>query len=71
MGLDFTISISGDSTQSHELSPSKGLCGRLIPRPLATTSNLATFKFISMVVTTSTGFKLTATVQRSEKMAFI
>ena len=61
-----TISISGDSSQSPDLSPSKNLCGRLIPRPLATTSNLATFKFKSMVVTTSTGFKLTATVQRSE-----
>ena len=60
MGLDFTISISGD------LSPSKGLCGRLIPRPLATTSNPETFKSKRMVVTTSTGFKLTATVQRSE-----
>nr|XP_022344517.1 low-density lipoprotein receptor-related protein 12-like [Crassostrea virginica] len=55
----------GESTQSPELSPSKGLCGRFIPRPLATTSNLATFKFKSMVVTTSTGFKLTATVQRN------
>ena len=65
MELYFTISFPGDSTQSPELSPSKGLCGRFIPRPFATTSNLATFKFKSMVVTTSTGFKLTATVQRS------
>ena len=71
MELYFTISFPGDSTQSPELSPSKGLCGRFIPRPFATTSNLATFKFKSMVVTTSTGFKLTATVQRSEYMAFI
>ena len=61
MGLDFTIAISGYSTQSPDLSPSKGLCGRLLPRPLATTDNLATFKFKSMVVTTSTGFRLTAT----------
>ena len=67
----YTISISGDSTQSPELSPSKGLCGRLMPRPLATISNLATFKFKNMMVTTSTGFRLTATVQGCKLLGFI
>ncbi|XP_061188363.1 membrane frizzled-related protein-like [Saccostrea echinata] len=54
----------GDSTRSLEISPNKGMCGRYIPRPIATSGNQATFKFKSMVVTTSTGFKLIATVQR-------
>lgn len=54
----------GDTTQSPEISPNKGLCGRLLPRPIATSGNIATLKFKSMVVSTSTGFKLTATVQR-------
>ncbi|XP_048768540.1 low-density lipoprotein receptor-related protein 12-like [Ostrea edulis] len=54
----------GDDTQSPEISPSKGLCGRFVPKPVATSGNQATFKFKSMVTATSTGFRLTATVQR-------
>ena len=62
----YNLFFHGDSTMSTKLSPSKGLRGRFIHRPLATTTNLATIKFKSIVVTTNTVFKLTATVHRSK-----
>ena len=56
----------GQYIMSAKLSPSKGLRGRFIHRPLAITTNLATFKFKSIVVTTNIVFKLTASIHRSK-----
>uniref|UniRef100_K1PWH4 Low-density lipoprotein receptor-related protein 2 n=1 Tax=Magallana gigas TaxID=29159 RepID=K1PWH4_MAGGI len=60
--LDESVQYAG--CEDTEISPNKDLCGQLLPRPITSSGNIATIKFKSMVVSSSNGFKLTATVQR-------
>ncbi|KAK3086054.1 hypothetical protein FSP39_012755, partial [Pinctada imbricata] len=55
----------GQDTKASELSPTKGLCGRTLPSSITSSGNKLTIRFRSHVVTTSTGFTMLVTAQRS------
>lgn len=58
----------GESEESNELTPSKGLCGTSIPKSLISSGNDVTLKFQSRYMTVGTGFQMIVTVLQEDEV---